>query len=282
MKLLQKTLRKPAYFNGIGIHSGEDVSVACHPAPEGHGIVFVRTDLGGALVPALPSYIIESTRYTALKCDGADIFTPEHLIAACVGLGIYNLRIEVTGREIPILDGSSTVFCDGFLEAGLVGQGSIDPLVIKQTIRISDQDKLIEVRPSSRRYFEYHLSYPHSFVGNQTVGFDLAEGDFVTHIAPARTYGFEAEVKALLEQGLAKGGSLDNAVVIGDTDYLTPLRFECELARHKVLDLIGDIGILGRPIIGDIIAYKSGHALTGKLVKHLLFTAQDHGQDTNR
>jgi UDP-3-O-[3-hydroxymyristoyl] N-acetylglucosamine deacetylase len=269
MQFHQKTLLKSVSFSGVGIHSGLETTVVCHPAPAGHGIVFVRTDLEGARVPMLPQCLVNTSRYTSLKYHDAQIDTPEHLLAACAGLSLHNLVIEIDGRELPILDGSSQVFCDAFLAAGTVDQGLIKPLVITDMIRVSDQDRLIEVRPSKRSYFEYHLSYPNSFVGEQTVGFDIGEGDFATHIAPARTYGFEHEVAALLRQGLAKGGSLDNAVVIGELDYLTPLRFECELARHKVLDLIGDFWILGRPVVGDVIAYKSGHALTAEMVRKL-------------
>jgi len=259
---MRHTLGGVVEFEGVGIHGGKRVRVRCLPALAGEGIRFVRVDLGRAVVRVDVRFLRSASRYTCVTEGGVEVRTPEHLLAACAGLGITDMTIEIDAEEVPILDGSALPFCVSFLRVGVVPLGPLEPVVITRVIRVEDGDRFIEIRPSGRSYFEYRLSFPECFVGQQTARFCVEDGGFVDEVAPARTFGFYHEVKALLDQGLARGGSLDNAVVIGDEDYLGPLRFEDELSRHKLLDLMGDFWVLGRPILGDVIAYKSGHALS--------------------
>lgn len=270
MSSKQRTISTTTAFKGLGIHSGKIVTLNCYPADINNGICFVRTDLNNAEVRVSSETVIAESRFTKLSQNGVNIHTPEHILSACAGLGITNLRVEIDAEEVPILDGSALTFCDEFNAAGVKTQDAeLLPIIIKDAFKITGKDgAYIEVSPAETFSYTYTLDYPTSFVGKQSATYTQAI-NYISDIAPARTYGFEAEVKALLARGLAKGGSLDNAVVIGENDYLNPLRFDNELARHKLLDLIGDMWIIGRPVIGNINAFKSGHALNAALVSWL-------------
>ncbi|MFT5171829.1 MAG: UDP-3-O-acyl N-acetylglucosamine deacetylase [Candidatus Marinamargulisbacteria bacterium] len=263
-----KTLDSPAHFRGVGIHSGKTVSVTCHPASENTGIQFRRTDLDGAIVKVCPRNISATKRATHLTENNVTIKTPEHLLAACAGLGISNALIDLDGEEIPILDGSARPFSNAFLASGIKSQpGTLEPIKIHTPITVSNGPATIMILPSDEAKISYVLDLSPSFVGTQVFTSPISTDDFLSEIASARTFGFESEVKALLEKGLALGGSLDNALIIGETEYLSDLRFKDELVRHKILDMFGDLWILNRPIIGHIIGVKSGHFLNTKLVK---------------
>lgn len=267
----QTTINTTVTFQGLGIHSGKLVTLNCFPEDVNTGIYFVRTDLNNAEIKVSPETVIAESRFTKLSQNGVNIHTPEHLLSACAGLGISNLRVEIDAEEVPILDGSALTFCEEFTKAGVRPQDAeLPPIIVTEAFKISGKDgAYIEVTPAKTFSYHYILDYPGTFVGRQSADY-AKDIDYESQIAPARTYGFEAEVKALLERGLAKGGSLDNAVVIGETDYINPLRFDNELARHKLLDLIGDMWIVGRPVIAKITAFKSGHALNAELVQRLV------------
>ena len=265
--MTQRTLRGPCSFSGVGIHSGQKATLTCRPAPPDTGLVFVRRDQQSRQVPVIPSSLVEGNRATLLQANGVSIATPEHLLSACSGLGIHNLFIDIDCEEVPILDGSALSFVSQFIKIGIEEQEvDISPFVIQEPIVLQSETATLVGLPYAHTQFTYHLSYPDHFIGSQTCSFLLGEDDYAQAIAPARTYGFLAEVEALRQQGLAKGGSLDNAVVIGEDDYLTPLRFDNELARHKLLDMIGDLACLGRPIQGHIVGIGSGHGLNKDLV----------------
>ena len=264
--MVSQTVAAPCLFEGIGIHSGKVTRVRLLPAQSG-GIRFRRMDLGGRDLVVGPDGVRVSERFTLLEQDGVDVHTPEHLMAALANFGISHVVIELDGAELPILDGSALPFIEGIEAVGLADADPVEALVIREPIVVQDGEKWVMGLPAKTSQFSYVLSYPQSFIGTQMVqtGFE----EFAEEISPARTYGFEAEVKALLARGLALGGSLDNAVVIGETGYLSELRFPDELARHKLLDLVGDLWILGRPIIGHVIGFKSGHALNAGFVKRI-------------
>lgn len=267
--MIRKTLKKTCTLSGIGIHSGLQVELTLKPAAAGSGLCFFRTD-AQVCIPVHPTYLSSTARATLLENNGSFIKTPEHLLAACAGLGITDLLIEISGEEIPILDGSSLDFVNAFQSAEIVSiEGDIHPLIITKPCIVSEDGAMVIALPHPTSRYTYTLDYPHTFIGSQVSSWELSSDIFETEIAPARTYGFFKEVEALLKQGLARGGSIDNAVIIGDTEYMTPLRFPDELARHKLLDLIGDMAVLNRPIQGHILGIKSGHALNAKMVKFL-------------
>tara|TARA_A100001015_G_scaffold319085_1_gene440923 strand:- start:3989 stop:4834 length:846 start_codon:yes stop_codon:yes gene_type:complete len=265
------TLNESVEFNGIGIHSGKEVSIKCKPQSEG-GIVFTRTDLKNALIEVHPEHINGSNRASILTKNNHSIYTPEHLLSALSGLNIDHLSIEINSPEVPILDGSSKNFIEMFLKVGTKKLSSFKKILkLEKTISLNEEDSWIRLSPTKKNKsrIQYELSYPNHFIKTQIYDIVLDKESYCEEIAPARTYGFKHEIDALIKQGLAKGGSLDNAVVIGETDYLNKLRFEDECVRHKILDLIGDFSILGFPILADIEAYKSGHSLNLKMVKEI-------------
>jgi len=263
----QQTLKSPVHFEGIGIHSGQNCSITINPAPENFGICFKRND-NDAMIPAVPQYLAHTLRATALEKDGVLIKTPEHILAALAGLTIHNALIEVSSEEMPIMDGSSLPFVAALKKAGTYTQDSdISPIQLNETLIIQENDSTLIAIPSEKPSFTYHLHLKENWIGAQTIHFDPQKDDFESAIAPARTFGSLSEINYLKKNGLALGGSLENALVLGESDYVNPTRFSDELARHKLLDLMGDCWIVGRPIQATIIGIKSGHALTMKLVQ---------------
>ena len=265
------TLNKSVEFNGIGIHSGKKVSIKCKPQSEG-GIVFKRTDLNNASIEVRPEHINGSNRASILTKNNHSIYTPEHLLSALAGINIDHLSIEINSPEVPILDGSSINFIETFLKVGTKKLSSFKKkLKLEKTISLKEEDSWIKLSPTEENTstIHYELSYPNHFIKTQIYTIVLNKKTYCEEIAAARTYGFKHEIDALIKKGLAKGGSLDNALVIGETNYLNKLRFENECVRHKILDLIGDFRILGFPIIANIEAYKSGHGLNLKMVKEI-------------
>jgi len=266
----QHTIQTSQTLSGIGIHSGLTTTLTFKPAAENTGIIFIRTDKNNAKIPVHPSYLKKANRATIFEKNNITIQTPEHLLAACAGLNIHNLIIECNNSEIPILDGSSTPFVNCLLKASPVAQKApIKPIVITQTIQTTIGHTAIIVSPADTTTFTYFMSYPKSFIGTQTKTIQLTKRTFINDIAPARTYGFYEEIKPLLEKNLIKGGSLENAIIIKNSEYMNPLRFDDELIRHKILDLIGDCWILGRPIQGHITAILSGHETTRHFVQKI-------------
>ncbi|MFC1617505.1 UDP-3-O-acyl-N-acetylglucosamine deacetylase [Candidatus Margulisiibacteriota bacterium] len=259
----QKTINDPLYIEGIGIHSGKLCKLCIKPAEVNMGIVFVRTDLGKE-VKVCSENLISNNRATILQQDDVKIVTPEHLLAACYGLGVNNLIIECDSEEIPIMDGGAKVFVELLQKTGLKEQTE-QKSIIEITKPIETEK--IKALPYDGLKITFTIEYPNTFIGKQTLALDITSEIFAKEIAPARTYGFYAEVKELLEKGLAKGASMDNAVVIGEDKYLTKLRFPDELVRHKILDLIGDLAVLGHPVKGHFIANKSGHSDNAEMVR---------------
>lgn len=270
----QRTLKNKVTFSGIGLHSGKDTVVALRPAEAGTGIVFHRVDLSPAVsIEAIAGNVVNTRLSTTIGKNGAIVATIEHLMAALRGCGIDNAHIDINGPEVPIMDGSADEFVAGLRKAGSVALSKQRKfLIVKKPVTITDGDKKISIIPS--RYFKitFEMSFNHPAVASQTKHLTFDEESFKTDYAPARTFGFLAEVEMLKANGLAQGGSLENAVVIGDNGVINEegLRFEDEFVRHKILDSIGDISLAGFYIFGHVKAYKSGHELNHKLVTELL------------
>ncbi|MCE5195220.1 MAG: UDP-3-O-acyl-N-acetylglucosamine deacetylase [Nitrospiraceae bacterium] len=269
---LQRTIKQEITFDGIGLHTGNHVAVKLKPAPRDTGIIFQRTDKN-VMVRASVFSVSDTAFATTLGSNGTRIKTVEHILAAAAGLGIDNLMIELSGSEVPILDGSSTGLIDIMLKAGIAKQGKKRPYIkILKPVILEDGNSEIAAFPYEGRKITFRIHFNHTLLGEQTMTIELNEENFVKELAPARTFGFMRDVEHLRANGLAKGGSYDNAVILGDEGVLnkTGLRFNNEFVRHKILDLIGDISLIGYPIYGHIVANKAGHSTNVKFVKKLL------------
>jgi UDP-3-O-[3-hydroxymyristoyl] N-acetylglucosamine deacetylase len=271
MKSSQTTLRTPVSIEGIALHTGHHVRATFRPAPEDHGIVFRREDHPGVALPALPESALGFDHATTLGIGAVQVGTVEHALSAARGLGIDNLDIEVRGDELPILDGSAMPFVRLFQAAGVERQKQPRrPIKIARRREIRRGDKSITVHPGRGLTITYEIDFPHRAIGHQSLTIEIAPEAYASRIAPARTFGFLHEIHYLRERGLARGGSLQNAIVLDDKNILSgPLRFADEFVRHKILDLVGDLALLGRPVEGKIHARKAGHALHAELVREL-------------
>jgi UDP-3-O-[3-hydroxymyristoyl] N-acetylglucosamine deacetylase len=271
---LQQTIKRPVRCTGIGLHSGGRVSLSLLPAPTDAGIVFIRKDInGGARVDALIKNIRPALLSTVVGVDGVQVQTTEHVLAAATGLGIDNLYIEVDAPELPVMDGSAEPFVKMILEAGIATQERPRAfLKIVRPIEVSDGDKHISIRPASVSSITYTIDYDHPLIRRQDYLYHESREAFMRDIAPARTFGFLREVEALWDAGLGLGGSLQNTLILSDEGLLNEdgLRFADEFVRHKILDLIGDMALLGLPVIGEMAAVRSGHALHARLVDKIL------------
>jgi UDP-3-O-[3-hydroxymyristoyl] N-acetylglucosamine deacetylase len=266
----QRTLRRSISCTGIGLHSGNKVTLSLKPAPADFGIRFRRTDLGGVEIPATVQHLAGINYATGLSRNAATVETVEHLLSALVSLGVDNAVVELSQPEVPIMDGSAAPFVYLINEAGVK---RLTPprryLKVVRPISLSRGDKRIAIYPSEHFKVTYSIAFDHPLLRHQSRTMRINEESFVEDIAPARTFGFLKEVEMLRQQGLALGGSLENAIVIGDTGVLNnALRFEDEFVRHKILDVIGDLALIGHPIIGHVVAHRGGHAL------HTAFAAQ--------
>jgi UDP-3-O-[3-hydroxymyristoyl] N-acetylglucosamine deacetylase len=268
----QRTLRRAVSCVGIGLHSGRKVTLSLKPAPAEFGIRFRRSDLGGLEVPATVKHVGGINYATGLTRDAVKVDTVEHLLAALVSLGIDNVVVELNSPEVPIMDGSADPFIHLIHEAGVRQLGKPRRyLKVPRPLSLSRHDKSIAVYPSEHFKVTYTIAYDHPLLQHQTRTIQVTETSFVEDIAPARTFTFLNEVEMLRQQGLALGGSLDNAIVIGDTGVLnSALRFEDEFVRHKILDVIGDMALVGYPIVGHLVANKGGHALHTAFAAHVL------------
>ncbi len=266
----RRTLASEWVIEGVGLHSGAPVRLRLRPAPPHSGIVFVRADIGGLRIPALIENAGPSFYATVLKKDGATVSTIEHLMAALYAMQVDDLDIELDAAEAPILDGSAKPFVEGILAAGFKEHDAVrEYLHITKPVTVTHEDKRISVHPCSEYRVTYAIDFDHPALGYQELTASLWRADqFAEKLAPARTFTFEHEIAALRERGLAQGGSLDNAVVIGKAGILNPtLRFADEFVRHKMLDLTGDLSLLGRPLRGHVIAYRAGHDLHARLAR---------------
>lgn len=259
----QRTLRRSISCVGIGLHSGNKVTLSLKPAPADFGIRFRRTDLGGVEIPATVQHLAGIQYATGLARDAGSVETVEHLLAALVSLGVDNVVVELNTPEVPIMDGSSAPFIYLIHEAGVKRLAAPRKyLKVLEPISLSRGDKRIAIYPSDHFKVTYSIAFDHPMLRHQSRTIRISAESFVEEIAPARTFGFLKEVEMLRQQGLALGGSLENAIVIGDTGVLNnALRFDDEFVRHKILDVIGDLALVGRPIIGHVVAHRGGHAL---------------------
>ena len=270
----QHTLVSTYTFKGKGLHGGGMAEMTLLPAPEGSGIVFQRTDMGGALVEALYGNVVRSDRSTVLAKDGVEVGTTEHLLAALSALGVDNALIKVNSPELPVLDGSALPYVRAILADGLAEQNaSREYFVVTRHFEWTDEKSgsKIEVDPAGGPAYAVTTDFGSKVLGVQKASWD-AGVDFATEIAPCRTFCFLHEIKPLLSMGLIKGGDLENALVIDEPNGYynnAALRFENECARHKLLDLIGDFALLGKPLAGRVTAYKPGHRVNAGAVRAL-------------
>ena len=264
---LQSTLARPFRITGIGLHSGRHVDLVLHPAREGHGVVFYRSDVD-IFIPALAEEAGRFEHATSLGVKGRDVSTVEHLLAAASGAGIDNLLVEVNGPEIPILDGSAAPWLEAFHAAGVARQASpIRTFTPRQTLVVSGpHGKRIEIRPARELRITYSIDFPHAIIGRQSITVVVSPDTFARHLSPARTFGFLAEYETLKAHGLARGADAHNCIVIGEDRIENgELRFPDEFVRHKALDLLGDLALVGRPVLGHVIAHRAGHAMHAAL-----------------
>lgn len=272
----QRTLDSTISATGVGLHSGQKVRISLRPAPANTGIVFRRVDLPGEpLIKAEPNAVCDTRLSTTLGTGDARVATIEHLMSALAGLGIDNIFIDLDASEVPIMDGSAGPFVFLLQSAGVVEQPAAKQyLRIKQAVVVEDQDKWVRLDPYHGFKIDFRIDFPHPAFNDahNAVSVDFARTSYVKEVARARTFGFMQEVEALRNQGLALGGSLDNAIVMDEYRVLNNdgLRYDDELVKHKVLDAIGDLYVLGHPLIGAFSAFRSGHALNNRLLRALL------------
>jgi UDP-3-O-[3-hydroxymyristoyl] N-acetylglucosamine deacetylase len=272
----ERTIVAPAIIAGVGVHTGRRVRLAVRPAPSGTGIVFVRTDVTDRdnRIPVSGEAVVDARLNTMIEnAAGVRLSTIEHLMAAFCALGVSNAVVEVDGPELPILDGSALEFVKLLDRAGFRPQPTpLRYIEILETVHVVDGDKHAALLPCDRYEMRFEIDFPSAVIGNQVIDLVVDEPTFRKEIMACRTFGFAHEVEALRKAGLARGGSLENAVVIDGDEILNPdgLRIEREFVRHKALDAIGDLYVLGAPILGRYEGYKAGHAVNNKLVRALL------------
>src|SRR6476660_8593286 len=259
----QRTLRPSACCTGMGLHSGNKLTLSLKPAPADYGIRFQRSDLGGLEIPATVTHLGGIQYQTGLTREAVSVETVEHLLAALTALGIDNAVVELNSPEVPIMDGSAAPFVYLVNEAGVKRlQAPRRYLKVLRPISLTQGDKRIALYPSDHFKVTYSISFDHPLLRHQSRTMRITEDSFVEDIAPARTFGFLKEVEMLRQRGLALGASLDNAIVLGETTVLNhALRFEDEFVRHKILDVIGDLSLVGYSVIGHLVAHRGGHAL---------------------
>ncbi len=274
--LKQRTLKSSVRATGVGLHSGKKVTLVLRPAVAGTGIVFTRVDLSPPVVLKADPYAVGDTRMAScLEQDGAKLGTVEHLMSALAGLGIDNLYIDVDAEEIPIMDGSAAPFVFLLQSAGIVEQDVAKRFLrVKKAVEVRDGDKWARLEPYDGFRLEFSIVFNHPAVdrSGMRVVLDFADQSYIREISRARTFGFTHDVEAMRAQGLALGGSLDNAIVMDEYRVLNDggLRLQAEFVRHKVLDAIGDLYLAGAPLLAAFSAHKSGHALNNRLLRALL------------
>jgi UDP-3-O-[3-hydroxymyristoyl] N-acetylglucosamine deacetylase len=268
----RQTIDRTVELDGVGLHSGEAVHMSLNPADAGTGIVFVREDVGGLEIPATLDFAGPSYYATVIEREGAKISTIEHLMAALYALRVDDVRIVLDGSEVPIMDGSSRPFVDLVLKAG---RRELDSprqyITVVRPIVVEHEDKRVAAYPCREYRITYAIEFPHPALGYQELtASPWGDEAFAEKLSPARTFTFESEVEALRRAGLARGGSLDNAVVLGQNGPLNEgLRFADEFVRHKMLDLTGDLSLLGHPLRAHVVAYRAGHDLHARLARRI-------------
>ncbi|MEE9542759.1 MAG: UDP-3-O-acyl-N-acetylglucosamine deacetylase [Thermodesulfobacteriota bacterium] len=273
---MQTTIREKFSFSGIALHTGKDVSVTVHPSAEDTGISFLRKDRpGSGLIKALASNVVDTSYATTIGSDGVTVSTVEHLMAAFYGMGVDNALVEIDGGEVPIMDGSAVEFARLIESVGLIRLSKARKyLLIKKSIRVSDGNKSLDLMPSVDGGFsiDYSIDFSHPSITEQSFSMAFSTDHFLREIAKARTFGFLSDVEMLKANGLARGGCLSNAIVVGDTEILNKdgLRFPDEFVRHKVLDVMGDMALLGARVVGSLSAKRAGHHLNHRLARKIL------------
>lgn len=270
--IYQRTIKDSIAFTGIGLHTGQRVRIELRSAQPNTGITFIREDLDGTKIPARPSNFSASSYATSIRRNGASVQTVEHFMAAVYCLGIDNLEVAINGPELPILDGSAAPYIYMLHEAGAKIQTRMRKVLrVLKPVKISEENKVIAIYPSDSFRITYTIEFEHPLLRRQSRSLHVNEEIFSDEIAPARTFGFLRDVEMLRRKGLALGGSLENAIVIGENRILNHhLRYPDEFVRHKILDAVGDFAFLGHRIQGHIVARKAGHALHIALIHKLL------------
>jgi UDP-3-O-[3-hydroxymyristoyl] N-acetylglucosamine deacetylase len=268
----EQTLRSAVACSGIGLHSGAPVFLQILPAPPGTGIVFRRTDLDGFQIEANGHNVARVSYATSLMKKGVLISTTEHLLSAFTGLGVDNAIVELDNLELPILDGSALPFVELIQKAGIRKQRRPRRYMkILREVEMREGNKFISVYPANSYSVSYSINFPHPLIGKETFQVELSNGSYLRNIAAARTFGSREDEKAMRNMGLIRGASSDNCIVLTrDGVENGPLRFPDEFVRHKVLDLVGDLALLGKPILGKIVADRAGHAMHTALVSRIL------------
>ncbi len=268
----QTTVAKKVESVGIGLHKGEPIEIILEPLEANSGIVFYRSDVGMSL-KASPENVVNTSNATVIGDGQNYISTIEHLLSAIYSYGIDNIRITLNGAEVPVMDGSGASFCMMLDEAGrrdLDKNKSV--LIIKREVEVVDGKKFARVKPSIKPSYDFEIDFPHPVIGKQNYQFEFSKRAYIEEISRARTFGFLKDVQYLQSRGLALGGSLDNAIVLDDKKILNPdgLRFQDEFVKHKILDAIGDLSLLGAPVLADYESFAGSHNLNHLLTKEIL------------
>ena len=269
----EHTIKRPVTASGVGLHYGVAVNLRLAPAAAGEGVVFVRTDLDNFSIPASWRHVARVSFATSLMRQSVLLSTTEHLLSSLRALGVDNVRVELDQLEVPILDGSALPWADLLREAGILKQRRHRRyLRVVRPVEVSDGDKRISIEPAEDFRVVCETRYPHPLVGSQRLELTVTPRAYVEGIAPARTFGFEQDLDLLRDQGLIRGASLENAVCFGADSVLNEggLRFTDEPCRHKLLDLIGDLALLGYPLLGRVVASRAGHAMHVALVDRIM------------
>ena len=267
----EQTIAAPIEFAGMGLHSGAPVTMRLLPAPAGSGIVFRRTDLDNFEIPATGRNVAKVSYATSLMRQGVLISTTEHLLSSLIGMGVDNVIVELDNLELPILDGSALPYVEAFRSVGIrVQRRRREVIRVLRPVEVREGNKFIGLYPGTGYNICYEIDFP-TPIGRQTACVDLAAETYGTAIAPARTFGYQADEQKLRDMGLIRGASPENAIILSAMGPLNgPLRFDDEYVRHKVLDLIGDLALAGRRIEGRVVAERAGHAMHTALVSRLM------------
>lgn len=292
---MQRTVKSAVTFTGTGLHGGQPVRMVVRPAAAGHGIVFLRTDLAqddplvDARIPARWDTVVPSKLCTLVANGaGVSVSTIEHVMAALAGCAIHNALIEIDGPEVPILDGSAMPFVEGFIAAGTVGQdAAVRAIRVLEPVEVRDGDAVARLEPADNLEMDFRIEFAEAAIGRQEKVMSLANGAFVRELSDSRTFCRQADVDLMRANGLALGGTLENAVVFDGDVVLSPggLRHRDEPVRHKMLDAVGDLYLAGAPILGRYTGIRAGHALTNRLLRALFarpgaWTLVDVGEQT--
>ena len=269
----EQTIAGPIEFTGVGLHTGENATLRLLPAPGGKGIIFRRVDLDNFELRADVASVARVAYATTLMSHGVWISTVEHLLSALYGAGIDNAYVELDNFEVPILDGSALPYTEAIARVGVAKQRRMREYIrITKAFVLQDGEKTLGIYPSGTFSIRYDINFPHPLIGKQSLEVELTGANYADSIAPARTFGFYSEIETLQLNGLIRGGSLENAIVLTDTGMLndTSVRFPDEFVRHKILDLLGDFALIGQPVLGRLVAHRAGHALHTRFVAELL------------